>query len=137
MVAVARRPVGPMATLGCSMSERVEVQPVNTVHLLGRVGAAPQTRDLPSGDTLVQFRVVVPRPKARRGERTARSTVDTIDVTCWSARSRGSALRLAEGDTVEVQGSLRRRFFAAAAGRVSRYEVEAALVRRHRGAPKV
>lgn len=73
------------------MSETVDaVHEVNTVHLVGRVSAAPQTRELPSGNLLLQFRVV------------------------------------------EVDGSLRRRFFATGAGRVSRYEVEADRVRRRR-----
>lgn len=102
---------------------------MNTVLLVGRVSAAPEGRVMPSGDELVQFRVVVPRPR-RRGD--TRTQVDAIDVACWTARSRASALRLHEDDTVEVEGSLRRRFFAGPGGRVSRYEVEARRVRRHR-----
>jgi single-strand DNA-binding protein len=100
---------------------------VNTILLVGRVSTAPESRTMPSGDELVQFRVVVPRPRVK-GDR--RAQVDAIDIACWSARSRGSALRLDEGDTVEVEGSLRRRFFAGATGRVSRYEVEARRLRR-------
>lgn len=53
-------------------------------------------------------------------------------MTCWSGRTRAAALRLAPGDHVEVQGSLRRRFFRAGGAAVSRYEVEAAAVRRVR-----
>ena len=100
---------------------------VNTVLLVGRVSAAPESRAMPSGDELVQFRVVVPRPEVR-GQ--ARRLVDTIDIACWSARSRGSAGRLQKGDIVEVEGSLRRRFFGGAGGRASRYEVEARRLRR-------
>lgn len=102
---------------------------VNSVQLVGRVSAGPESRTMPSGDELVQLRVVVPRPK-RRGD--PRNQVDAIDVACWSARSRASALRLEVDDEVEVEGSLRRRFFAGQGGRVSRYEVEARSVRRHR-----
>jgi single-strand DNA-binding protein len=102
--------------------------PANEVHLIGRVSGPPTPRTLPSGDELVQLRVVVPRPP-RRGSDT-RAQVDTIDVACWSARTRTSALRLPDGHGVEITGALRRRFFAAGAGRASRYEVEAASVRK-------
>ena len=61
------------------------------MQLVGRVSAGPESRTMPSGDELVQLRVVVPRPK-RRGD--PRNQVDAIDVACWSARSRASALRL-------------------------------------------
>lgn len=110
-----------------------EAAPANEVHLIGRVSGEPESRELPSGDTLVQFRVVVPRPPRRGAPRSA--TVDTIDVACWSARARGSAGRLTPGDLVAVDGSLRRRFFATASGRASRYEVEALRVRRVTAAP--
>lgn len=108
--------------------------PANEVHLIGRVSAEPEQRELPSGDLLVQFRVVVPRPPRRGAKDAERTQVDTIDVACWTARTRGSAARLAAGDTAEVAGSLRRRFFATGTGRASRYEVEAVRVRRLAGA---
>jgi single-strand DNA-binding protein len=106
--------------------------PVNEVHLVGRVSGEPTVRSLPSGDELVQFRVVVPRPE-RRGESDragTRTQVDTIDVACWPSRVRRTAARLPDGQAVEVSGSLRRRFFATATGRGSRYEVDATSVRR-------
>ena len=56
--------------------------------------------------------------------------MDTIDVACWTAVARRSAGRLAVDDHVEVEGSLRRRFFRAGAGVASRYEVEARALRR-------
>ncbi|MFK5635521.1 single-stranded DNA-binding protein [Ornithinimicrobium sp. LYQ103] len=105
-----------------------EAAPANEVHLIGRVSGRPTQRTLPSGDELVQLRVVVPRPPRRGTDK--RAQVDTIDVACWSARSRASALRLPDGQGVEISGALRRRFFAAGAARASRYEVGAASVRR-------
>ncbi|HSP61202.1 MAG TPA: single-stranded DNA-binding protein, partial [Ornithinimicrobium sp.] len=57
---------------------------------------------------------------------------DTIEVACWSARTRRTASRFPGGQTVEVRGSLRRRVFGTGGGRASRYEVEAAAVRRVR-----
>ena len=96
----------------------------NEVCLLGRVSASPEHREMPSGDVVVLFRLVVPRA--------ATGAVDTIDVACWAARPRRSAARLQPGDHVEVAGALRRRFFRSGGAAVSRYEVEAATVRRRR-----
>lgn len=109
----------------------------NEVALRGRVAAAAEERELPSGDRIAVLRVVVPRPPARgrrrAGEPARRATVDTIDVVCWTAATRRAALRLQGDDVVEVAGALRRRFFGAAGGRQSRYEVEAEVVRRVSG----
>ena len=99
---------------------------VNEVRLVGRVSAAPESKQLPSGDVVVQLRVVVGRPPSER-----KTQVDTIDVSCWTASARRAALRQHEGDLVEVSGALRRRFFRAGATTQSRYDVEAVTVRRH------
>ena len=110
----------------------------NEVVLRGRLGAEAEERELPSGDRIATLRVVVPRepPPGRRraaADEPRRATVDTIDVVCWTAATRRSALRLRAGDVVEVEGALRRRFFGGPAGRQSRYEVEAATLRRVSG----
>ncbi|MBD8062405.1 single-stranded DNA-binding protein [Oceanitalea stevensii] len=98
----------------------------NAVSLVGRVSGEVEERELPSGDRLSTFRLVVPRPDAGEG----RARVDTIDVACWSGRTRRVAGRVGEGSVVAVEGALRRRFFATGAGRASRYEVEAQRLRR-------
>jgi single-strand DNA-binding protein len=105
----------------------------NEVLLVGRVSGAVEERTLPSGDLVVQLRVVVPRDdQPGRGHRGRRATVDTIDVTCWQSALRRKALRLREGMEVEVRGALRRRFWRSAGGPASRYEVEARqLTRQH------
>lgn len=125
---------------------REQAAPANEVQLVGRVSGDPTERELPSGDRVVQLRVVVPRParrvrahagggsdaaekKPRAGDR-LRTQVDTIDVACWTGRARAAALRLPDGAGVQVAGALRRRFFSTGSGRVSRYEVEASSVRR-------
>lgn len=110
-----------------------EPTPRNEVILWGRLPAAPEERVLPSGDRIVLLRVVIPRrpgPGRTEPSQLTRQRVDTIDVVCWSARTRRTALRLTEGEWIEVEGALRRRFFAGAGGRQSRYEVEAAVLRR-------
>ncbi len=100
------------------------VDEVNEVRLVGRVSGAPQQRVLPSGDELWTFRVVVPRPPADR-----RQPVDALECVAWSARTRRSVSRWADGDLVEVSGSVRRRFYRAGGATVSRVEVEAAKAR--------
>ncbi len=115
---------------------------VNEVALRGRASAAGEERTLPSGDVIVTLRVIVPREgaAARRtsgaGE-VRRASVDTIDVVCWTARTRRAAMLLASGDAVEVGGALRRRFYGGPSGRQSRYEVEASSVRRVAGGPRM
>ncbi|MBB2987658.1 single-stranded DNA-binding protein [Terracoccus luteus] len=104
----------------------------NEIVLHGRLSAAAEQRELPSGDVIVTLRVVVARPARARAP-----GVDTIDVVCWSAVSRRTALRLPAGQDVEVTGSLRRRFYGGPTGRQSRYEVEAVSVRRLVGGASV
>ncbi len=105
----------------------------NEVRLVGRVAAAAEARELPSGDVLVAFRLVVERPAEdpTRARRRA-PTVDTLDCAAWQPGVRRSVVRWAEGDVVEVIGSLRRRFWRGASGAASRTEVEVRRARRLR-----
>lgn len=107
---------------------------VNEVIVGGRVSAQPEERELPSGDTVVQLRLVVPRSdsRARAGGGAA---VDTIDVACWTKALQRKAIRLKPGDLVTVRGALRRRFWRSPAGPASRYEVEASALGRGVVAP--
>ncbi|GAB2762333.1 hypothetical protein GCM10027039_23890 [Terrabacter koreensis] len=114
----------------------------NEVALAGRVAAAAEERELPSGDRIATLRLVVPRadpPRRRKdaGEGARRATVDTIDVVCWTAATRRTALRLQADDQVELEGALRRRFFGGPGGCLSRYEVEASALRRVSGSRSV
>ena len=104
------------------LSSDVDSGHVNSVTIVGRVSAAPEVRDLPSGARLVTLRVVVDRPPERGS---TKRVVDVIDVACWSKRTQRTATALAPDDSIRVEGALRRRFFTTAAGRASRYEVEA------------
>lgn len=105
--------------------------PRNEVVLVGRVPAAPEERELPSGDVLVTWRLVVGRPPGRRPPEGVRATtVDTLDCVAWSAATRRAAAALLPDDVVEVTGALRRRFWRAGAGAASRCEVEVSSVRR-------
>lgn len=100
----------------------------NEVRLVGRVSGAPTEKELPSGDRLWTFRVVVPRANPR-----GRQRVDALECAAWSGRTRRSVARWGDGDLVEVHGALCRRFYRANGATGSRVEVEVAgarLIRR-------
>jgi single-strand DNA-binding protein len=93
---------------------------VNEVRLVGRLSAAPQEKELPSGDVLVSFRVVVSRaPDPKRATK-----VHALECVAWTARTKRSVKSWRVGDVVEVDGALRRRFFRTGSGPASRVEVE-------------
>jgi single-strand DNA-binding protein len=101
----------------------------NDVVLVGRVSAEPQTRELPSGDPMLSFRVVVRRPEGSRSS----VPVDTLDCTAWRADVRRVVARWRPGDRVELQGAVRRRFWRAGGGGgapSSRWEIEVSRARR-------
>jgi single-strand DNA-binding protein len=104
-----------------SSPSSTEIEHANEVRLVGRVSGDPQEVVLPSGDTVWNFRLVVDRPaeRARPGQ-----PVDTLDCAVWSGRTKRSVSSWRAGDVVEVEGAVRRRFYAAAGGKASRYEVE-------------
>ncbi len=107
----------------------------NEVVLVGRLAAPGQERTLPSGDRLVAFRLVVPRPRPGRTAQRRASGVDTIDCSAWSVTGRRQVLGWATGDVVQVSGALRRRFWRGPGGApASRYEVEVDRARRVRRA---
>ena len=95
---------------------------LNDLLLRGRVSAPAVEKELPSGDKVVEFRLIVSR--AERGG------VDTLDVAAWSSKMRRSALTLKEGEWVEITGAIPRRFWSGPAGVASRWQVEAAEISR-------
>jgi single-strand DNA-binding protein len=105
----------------------------NEVRLVGRVSGTPERRILPSGDEVVQLRLVVRR---------VTDGIDTLDVAVGPAPAAGNrprpgqsgrrllatAERLHDGERVEVRGELRRRWWGNGAVRQSRVEVRAHAV---------
>ena len=98
--------------------------PVNEVRLVGRVTSLAIAKVLPSGDKVVEFRVVIGREKIRNGKK----EVDSLDIAAWSASARRAALAVKIDTWVEVRGSVRRRFWRAPTGLASRWQVEASEV---------
>jgi single-strand DNA-binding protein len=95
---------------------------LNDCLLRGRVSAKATDRELPSGEHVVEFRLIVTREE--------REGVDTLDIAAWSAKSRRTALSLKPGEWVEVAGSVRRRFWQGPAGLASRWQIEGASITR-------
>jgi single-strand DNA-binding protein len=91
----------------------------NEVTVRGRLAAVALAKELPSGDQIVNWRLVVDRA-AVDGNR----KVDVVDCTTFGARIRRQALGWNEDEVIEVSGSLRRRFWRGAGGLQSRCEVE-------------
>ena len=90
---------------------------LNDLLLRGRVSAPSVTKELPSGDKVVEFRLIITREK--------RDGVDTLDIAAWSAKSRRFAMNLKTDEWIEVSGSVHRRFWKSATGVASRWQVEA------------
>jgi single-strand DNA-binding protein len=115
---------------------------VNEVRLVGRLAVAPVHKELPSGDPLVSFRLVVERDltarrSAANGGRSAANggssrspTVDTLECSAWRRDVQRTMARVEPGEVLEVSGALRRRFWRTGTGAASRSEVEVLRVRR-------
>ena len=95
---------------------------LNDLLLRGRVSAVATTKELPSGDKVVEFRLIITR-ESREG-------VDTLDIAAWSAKSRKLALSLAPDEWVEISGAIHRRFWQSPGGLASRWQVEAIEIAR-------
>ena len=96
---------------------------VNEVRLVGRLAADPQLRELPSGDTVWNLRVVVQRV-VPPGKEKPRQRVDSLECAVWSGRLKKQVAKWEAGAVVEVSGALRRRFFRTGGATASRVEVE-------------
>src|SRR5436305_4631328 len=101
----------------------------NEVVLVGRLAAPPMARQLPSGDTVTSFRVVVRRPASAR-HRPSSPTVDALECSAWRGELRRRVRAWEAGDLVEVAGAVRRRFWRSTSGAASTWEVEVARARR-------
>jgi single-strand DNA-binding protein len=101
----------------------------NDVVLRGKLSAPAELRTLPTGDTLVSFRLVVRRSEPQtRG----RST-DTLSCITYDRALQKRVAAWQPGDVIEVEGVLQRRFWRTATGTASVTEVDC---RRGRKVPR-
>lgn len=89
---------------------------LNQVKLRGRISGEKREKVLPSGDSVLEFRLVVKRDD---------DGYDTLDIAAWKAAIRKRALALADQEWVEITGVIRRRFWNSPGGLSSRWQVEA------------
>ena len=108
------------------MSSVQEVPAVarNEVSLSGRVSSSPLERELPSGDRVVTFRLVMSRDRTPMTVK-SKQVSDWVDVAAWGGRVRRTVASWQVGDQVEIEGALRRRFYRDGGGTsTTRLEVE-------------
>ena len=98
----------------------------NEVYLVGEVITVPDERTFADGRDVVTFRLDV------RTESEARAIRDSFDITIANARTRRAALAWGVGDTVEIEGVVRRKFHRVGAGSRAFVVIEAAKARRLR-----
>ncbi len=111
------------ATVKGKKIEKEEIDlSLNDLLLRGRVSAPATTKELPSGDKVVEFRLIISRQD--------REGVDTLDIAAWSGKSRKTALSLKSDEWIEVSGSIHRRFWQSPAGLASRWQIEATEISR-------
>jgi single-strand DNA-binding protein len=101
----------------------------NDVVLRGRMSAPAELRTLPSGATLVAFRLVVRRPEPRASGQ----SVDVLACVTFDRSLQRRAAAWQPGDVVEVEGALQRRFWRTGGGTASVCEVNC---RRGRKVPR-
>lgn len=94
----------------------------NSVFLVGRVSGEVVEKELPSGDRVAEFRVVVARDD--------REGFDTFDIAVWKSVLRKRALSLDTDEWLEIKGILRRRFWRNGQAVASRWQVEGREIKR-------
>jgi single-strand DNA-binding protein len=111
------------ATVKAKKMEKEEIDlSLNDLLLRGRVSAPATVKELPSGDKVVEFLLII--------SRLDREGVDTLDIAAWSGKSRKTALSLKSDEWIEVSGSVHRRFWQSPSGLASRWQIEATEIAR-------
>jgi len=110
-----------------------DVQSSSSVMIVGRLGSRVEARTLPSGDEVTVFTVIVDRSakdQSRSGGRAA--TVDSISCQTFRAAVARRLGTLEAGTWVQVEGTLRRRFWRSGGGLSSAMEVDVVRLERCR-----
>lgn len=101
------------------------------VVLVGRLGSSIEERELPSGDIVTTFTVIVDRTVDRGRGSGSRTTVKVDAIACQTFRSPvvRRLTTLEPGRWVQAEGTLRRRFWRTGAALNSIMEVDVTSLR--------
>jgi len=99
---------------------------VNEVYLEGCISSLPTTKVLPSGDEVVEFRIVIDRAR-RRGQK---REVDSLEIAAWNAREKRQVQKLVPGQWIALEGSVHRRFWSSPKGLASRWQIEVSALQK-------
>lgn len=116
---------GAMSTRTDSSQESTS----SSVRVIGRLGSTVHDRELPSGDVVSTFTIVVDRREGSRPS-SSRTRVDAIPCQAFRSTLRSRVARLEPGTLIEVEGALRRRFWRSASGLGSALEVDVSQLRK-------
>ncbi len=94
---------------------------MNMIVVCGRLAAPPELREFESGSRLMRMLVTV------RSE-TPRRRVDVLPVTLWDPPADLTEQDLHPGIGIWATGSIQRRFWESAEGRISRLEIVATQI---------
>lgn len=98
----------------------------NEVYLVGELSTTPRARELSDGRGAVTFRLDV------RVDTDAGPARDSLDITVTAPRTHRSALTWDVGDTIEVEGVVRRKFYKVGAASKPFTVIEAQRAKRLR-----
>jgi len=84
---------------------------MNTVSLIGNIGAMPTFHTTPSGNPVLNFSLAVDRRyySTANGQRRLQTSVDWFPVVCWNKTATTCNDYLQKGSKVAIQGTLRTR----------------------------
>lgn len=96
---------------------------MNTVHLIGRLGAAPEMRFTPGGKAVASFRIAVDAGKDREAE--------WVHCEAWERTAEVAAEYTDKGKQVAVEGRLRTRSWDCDKCQHKHYRTEVVVTRLH------
>ena len=79
---------------------------INSVVLVGRLVADPETGTTPSGISKAQFRIAVDRPISQEAKNAGETRADFITIVCWRQNAEYAERYLTKGRLVGVEGRL-------------------------------
>ncbi|MBV9485901.1 MAG: single-stranded DNA-binding protein [Frankiaceae bacterium] len=117
------------AALETDVPRSLEVTHRNEVVIVGRMSTDAVLRELPSGDEVATWRLIVDRPDNVSGR------FDVVECATFNGRVRRQAIAWNPDDVIEVTGALRRRFWKSPVGLQNKYEVHVKRAARLYAAP--